>query len=585
MIETALPKPATLIAVGLTEDDRLDDIFSRGADRIVLTEPDRDRADALTARFADSPPEVIVAAPVAGSESTPAGATLQTFNFPGLRSLARPNEALHSLFPGLRAQALRQIDTLAVADFLRQLGEVTRPAHLHLDLPGQELALLQAWANRDEASLPDVIVVRSASEPMFHGGSDAAELGRWAEQNGYQLTACDDRDPDWPWLQFRIDRTARALAQAKEEIMARDRHISELETALTECRSRAESDAAVRIQLDRDRRTALERAAQHGTRIAHLEGSLKESRAKIDIDAARIATIEAAHQTEKEAVQQARELAARRGTRATQLESALKESRDKIRAAEAQKAKLDEALDQSRSQLETAAAEKADLQAALEKSRAKKRAEADKKSAMKKRLAAAQRALKAAEENAEEQNDATEAMRADLGVALRMQTVLQSDLSSLRNRYKMVEASRAEQAALLQKLTPRLRQAAQELRHMGVPSAAPATTVLANMTHETHAAEETQPMEVSRDGRPAEQAPASDETAVARPAAKPTQKPIPGAKTSPRSRAAPKAKPAAKTTTKAASDTARSSSVPASSAPTTTASRRKPRGPKTGKKS
>ncbi len=59
-----------------------------------------------------------------------------------------------------------------------------------------------------------------------------------------------------------------------------------------------------------------------------------------------------------------------------------------------------------------------------------------------------------------------EALQSDLAIALRMQQQAQADLRELRSRYQDNEEVRATQFALLQKLTPRLTQAAQHLQQM-----------------------------------------------------------------------------------------------------------------------
>jgi len=55
---------------------------------------------------------------------------------------------------------------------------------------------------------------------------------------------------------------------------------------------------------------------------------------------------------------------------------------------------------------------------------------------------------------------------ADLGVSTRMQALLQADLEDLRARFAEAQEVRASQEALLHKLTPRLQQAAAQLRHL-----------------------------------------------------------------------------------------------------------------------
>ncbi|MEM9128167.1 MAG: hypothetical protein AAGA97_00335 [Pseudomonadota bacterium] len=58
----------------------------------------------------------------------------------------------------------------------------------------------------------------------------------------------------------------------------------------------------------------------------------------------------------------------------------------------------------------------------------------------------------------------TESIQADLSLALRLQALAQTDLEDLREKYRASQAIRAQQEDLLQQLTPRLQQAAQQLR-------------------------------------------------------------------------------------------------------------------------
>jgi hypothetical protein len=67
---------------------------------------------------------------------------------------------------------------------------------------------------------------------------------------------------------------------------------------------------------------------------------------------------------------------------------------------------------------------------------------------------------------AREAQDVAASVRSDLSIALRMQALAQSDLRAVEERYKVAEQARSKQATLLQKLTPRLQQAAQQLQVM-----------------------------------------------------------------------------------------------------------------------
>ncbi|MCC5989156.1 MAG: hypothetical protein JJT95_15905 [Pararhodobacter sp.] len=77
---------------------------------------------------------------------------------------------------------------------------------------------------------------------------------------------------------------------------------------------------------------------------------------------------------------------------------------------------------------------------------------------------------------------------ADLGLAMRMQGLLQSDLDDLRERYRRSEETRAGQEELLRKLTPRLQDAAQQLRQLQLvaePDVAPEIAAAAATTTTT----------------------------------------------------------------------------------------------------
>lgn len=69
---------------------------------------------------------------------------------------------------------------------------------------------------------------------------------------------------------------------------------------------------------------------------------------------------------------------------------------------------------------------------------------------------------------------ARERAMADLGLAIRMQGLLQTDLDDLRERYRQSETARSQQEDLLRKLTPRLQEAAQQLRQLQLVEAADA---------------------------------------------------------------------------------------------------------------
>ncbi|SER10589.1 hypothetical protein, partial [Thalassovita taeanensis] len=90
---------------------------------------------------------------------------------------------------------------------------------------------------------------------------------------------------------------------------------------------------------------------------------------------------------------------------------------------------------------------------------ARDKALADQKAA----TAAAGKALEEAQAKAEQTH-------ADYALQMRMLAMYKVDLDDLRQRYEQSELQRRQQDDLLRKLTPRLAQAAEQLRHLHLPS-------------------------------------------------------------------------------------------------------------------
>ncbi|MCC5969248.1 MAG: hypothetical protein JJU15_04815 [Pararhodobacter sp.] len=138
----------------------------------------------------------------------------------------------------------------------------------------------------------------------------------------------------------------------------------------------------------------------------------------------------------------------------------------KAAALEQKLATLKEAHDQVSATAERLAAELQEAGAARDKA-ATERDEA--RAALDKAVVERDAAIKARETLTPERDAAVAARdkaMADLGLAMRMQGLLQTDLDDLRARFQQAEAVRKQQEELLRKLTPRLQEAAQQLRQL-----------------------------------------------------------------------------------------------------------------------
>ena len=132
--------------------------------------------------------------------------------------------------------------------------------------------------------------------------------------------------------------------------------------------------------------------------------------------------------------------------------------REEIEAQKAQRAEAESALVEARAALESAQKQAEALEGA--------KAEAERQATLAEKR-------EAARAQAYENRDKA---YSDLALAMRMQGLLQSDLDDLRARYRESEAARVAQEELLRKLTPRLKEAAEQLRRMhleGAPEPAP----------------------------------------------------------------------------------------------------------------
>lgn len=315
------PSRGTLVAIGAAA--HMNFLYRLVADsappfgQLVLLEPDPAAGPQLAALFAETLPPEIIAATLGPAEGE---GELLHYNFPGLTSLHPAENALQTLFPGLRVTSRTAIRIQDATALMERLETAPRPLSVVINLPGSELDILQALHDAGATDDIDQVRVRCAAEPMFAGGSAAPAITQWLAGHHLTLYGTDDSDPDWPELRFAADHTARNLAKLQKK----------------------------QVEMARQLQEKTDQLAESQTRLAEQE-------------------------------------------------TALTEARDQLQEAQT----------------------------------------------------GAERA---------------ETLQADLGLALRLQAMAQSDLEDLREKYRESQAIQARQEDLLQQLTPRLQQAAQQLR-------------------------------------------------------------------------------------------------------------------------
>ena len=250
------------------------------------------------------------------------------------------------------------------------------------------------------------------------------------------------------------------LQAAQAEAKAAQAELGEVQTVNTSLRDEAE---ATRRQISENATGQAKTAAalaDHERKIGALEAELKASAAQVHD----LTTQLQSARTDCQALKAERDTAQGQTRAAQQGTKAAQEDRDRLAR---QLTETSTKLTGITGQMEAA----------------KTRHEAD--------LTAARDRIQAIEKDLAASTTTTEQARRDLALAMRMQSMAQSDLRHLQDRYAQLQEVKQQQEALLRKLTPRLQEAAQYLHGLGsLPpkdSTAPHAT-LAEAPSETAAA-------------------------------------------------------------------------------------------------
>jgi len=183
----------------------LDAMLTGMESRIVLVEPDADRADELRARFQGDDRVTVIAKGVATSTGD---AELHVFNFPGLRSLLPPKEGLRGVLPGLRLRASKPVELITPAQLLNELGDLPLPWSLYVDVASWDSDILQGLLDCGAMYRAELVRVRCAATSFFEGLADSSGLQEWAIKNGFVVADIDEADPDFP----RLTLSANAIS-------------------------------------------------------------------------------------------------------------------------------------------------------------------------------------------------------------------------------------------------------------------------------------------------------------------------------------------------------------------------------------
>tara|TARA_R110001606_G_scaffold7780_5_gene34011 strand:+ start:3554 stop:4891 length:1338 start_codon:yes stop_codon:yes gene_type:complete len=406
----------TIIHIGAGDGVELDGYLAGDAERIILVEPEPDRAAALERRCGNDPRTLVIAAALTGAVGE---AELKTFNIRALDGLCSA-EAAKSIYPGLRLLNRMVVPTLSPGRLLEKTGALSGPARVILHATGMEADILRAWPTEDLHSTIDTIELRCTASSLFETGSDLASLRELAQSLGLEEVQSDLSDPDWPklvlrsnplrlqldaqhllnhQLEVKLSEAEKAVESAIEARAARDVRIKELEAQFVQAESAHKAaEEASRVEAEKALKSTIATMGARDVRIKELEVQLVQA--------------EGAHKEAQEALKSATDAMAARDVRIEELEAQLAQAETDRKSEHAKAESLQETL------------------------------------------------IARTAEHA--------AARSDLAVALRMQAMLQGDLRDLQTRYAETLSVRQQQEDLLCKLTPRLQEAARHIQDLSV---------------------------------------------------------------------------------------------------------------------
>lgn len=222
--------------------------------------------------------------------------------FDGLRKAS----ALKELFPNLKLKSSEDVETVAVHKLVGEtLADQGGNNHvLVIDIPGQELALLQALAEHELIQRFEYIEVVTCQEAWFDGVNVTTEAAAQLKEYGFKaVTATLDDDPDFPVLAVYRDAVAEENRVLKERLKQLEEAQKQLEEAnkakqalieraeklqkqLTEeqdlAKAKSKEFEAQKQQLETEKQVLQEEKQKQDNWVASLKKQLEEAQQAIE---------------------------------------------------------------------------------------------------------------------------------------------------------------------------------------------------------------------------------------------------------------------------------------------------------------
>lgn len=336
---------------------------------------------------------------------------LRKYSLPELYSLTSETSALKSLLPGLKVTGTISVPAVTGDILLSRLKELREPFTVLIDCPGQEHVIIAFLETSGLMQKVDTIYLRAGDEPFFEGSHAAVDLVHMLEKQALSAGEIyDDADPDWPVYRFKSDQRTRLVNDLRAQLDDLAQERDAFEKTATELQNKlAQRDDTLAGETQ-----AIKDLNKRNTQLAQ---DIKARDKEVD----RLTTELAAHD---EIVSQHKQSA---DLRAKEIQQLAKE-RD---AGQGKAAQLEEALKKLRKDNTV------------------------------------QHALST--EKTTRLSYEAQHLRLDLRRATAVQETLQSEKDVLRSSNKAIEEENRKLRQLLQQLTPKLREAAEQVRKITSP--------------------------------------------------------------------------------------------------------------------
>ena len=210
-----------ILHIGAGRCSELPDYLAENPRRVLLIEPQKDRARSLAGQAREHAEVEVMPAAVDGAGNS--NGRLNVFNLRDYCSLRAPT-GLHDSFPGLRKLREVDVETVDISDLVARESLSPDESHrLVIDAPGEEADIVAVLATAGLLTAFQQIDLHCGIARLYEGGESSSEVLERLSAYGYEVQANKSEvDADRPHVITRlspIKRENMALQEKVEELV------------------------------------------------------------------------------------------------------------------------------------------------------------------------------------------------------------------------------------------------------------------------------------------------------------------------------------------------------------------------------